>query len=145
MPGESIIMPWGSIIMFLISFFLSKSKGASTGQAAAIGAAAGLATYYIADPSNPDNLLGFGSAAKTVPGSTANDVGGAAVANGGGMAATLGGVVKTGLSEVGNTVRSWGPAGTLGVVAGTTALASSDTSKWLPWAIGGVCLLLLFK
>lgn len=138
-------MPWSSIIMFVISFFLAKSKGASTGEAAAIAAAAGLATYYVADPSNPDNLLGFGSAAKTVPGATSNDTGGAAVANGGGMAATLGGVVRTGLSEVGSTARSWGPAGTLGVVAGTTALASSSTSKWVPWAIGGVCLLLLLK
>lgn len=137
-------MPWGSIIMFVISFLFAKSKGASTAEAAAIGAVAGLGTYYLADPANPDNLLGFGQPEKTLVGYTGEDNGTAAPSGGGGTASTVGGVIKTGLSEVGQTVRSWGPAGTLGVVAGTTALASSDKS-WLPWIIGGACVLLLLR
>lgn len=137
-------MPWTSIIVFVLSFLFAKSKGASTAEAAAIGAVAGLGTYYLADPANPDNLLGFGQDEKVIPGSTGNDNGGTPPANGGGTASTIGGVIKTGLSEVGQTARSWGPAGTLGVAAGTAALANSN-SNWLPWAIGGVCLLLLLK
>lgn len=138
-------MPWTSIIMFIISFLAAKSKGASTGEAAAIGAAAGLATYYLADPANPDNLLGFGGEAKSTPGSVTNDNGGSVPANGGGMASEIGGVVKTGISEVGSVAKSWGPKGTLGVVAGTAALTSDSAESWLPWAIGGVALLLLLK
>lgn len=137
-------MPWSSIIMFVLSFLFAKSKGASTAEAAAIGAVAGLGTYYLADPANPDNLLGFGQAEKSVPGSTASDKGGSAPADGGGTASTIGGVIKTGLSEVGQTVRSWGPAGTLGVVAGVSAVTGLD-QKWVPWLIGGVCLFLLLK
>lgn len=138
-------MPWASIIMFIITFLTAKSKGASTAEAAALGAAAGLATYYIADPANPDNLLGFGSAAKSVPGAVADDTGKTAPANGGGAAAALGGVISTGLSEAGQTVRSWGPKGTLAVAAGTTALSSLSSKDWFPWLAGGLILLLVLK
>lgn len=128
-------MPWLSIISFLITFFFSKSKGASTAEAAALGAVAGLGAYYLADPANPDNLLGIGSDAKTTPGSTtasSNAIG------------TIGDVAKTGISTVGSTLQSWGPTGTLGVVAGTTAL-SSVSKNWLPWIGGGLVLLLLLR
>lgn len=136
-------MPWSSIIMFVISFLTAKSKGASTGQAAAIGAAAGLATYYIADPANPDNLLGFGAEEKATIGDVGVDDGGAAPAKGGGAAGAIGGVIKTGLSEAGSTARSWGPKGTLAVVAGTTALGSID-KKWL-WIGAAALAFMLLK
>lgn len=137
-------MPWLSIISFLITFFLSKSKGMSTGEAAALAAGVGLATYYVADPANPDNLLGFGSAAKSTPGSVDADTGKTVPANGGGAASTIGGVIKTGLSEAGGVLKNWGPTGTLAVAAGTTALAS-DGKSWLPWIIGAGALLLLLR
>lgn len=136
-------MPWISIIAFLVSFLLSKSQGASLGKAAAIGAAAGFATYYVADPSNPDNLLGIGAPAKDNPGSVLTDNGGAAPSTGGGR--TVGGVISTGLSEVGSVLKSWGPAGSLAVVAGTKAVTSPSTTKWLPWVIGGAALFFLLK
>lgn len=135
-------MPWVSLLMFLVSFLFSKSQGASTGQAAAIGAAAGLATYYVADPANPSNLLGFGTEAKTTPGSVATETTSVPPANGGGN--TAAGVVKTGLQEAGGVLKSWGPTGTLAVVAGTTAIAS-DTKTWLPWALGAAAVFLLLK
>lgn len=138
-------MPWASIISFLLTFFLSKSQGASNGKAAALGAAVGLGTYYLADPANPDNLLGIGVTAKKTPGSTLVDKGGTVPDNGGGNGA--GGVIKTGISEAGSVLRSWGPVGTLGVVAGTSAISSANSSSapsWLKWAlIGGVAYLLL--
>lgn len=136
-------MPWLSIISFLLTFLLSKSQGASTGKAAALGAAAGLATYYVADPSNPDNLLGIGQEAKATPGDADVDDGGAAPTNGGGAASAIGGVVKTGLSEAGGVLKSWGPTGTLAVAAGATALGSID-KKWL-WIGAGVLAFLLLK
>lgn len=129
-------MPWLSIIMFLISFLASKSSGASTGKAAAIGAAAGLATYYVADPANPDNLLGIGlGESKATPGDPTADSG----------QAPPSGLLNTALSETGSTLRSWGPAGTLGVVGGATVLAGSSDfiEKYGMWLlIGGGFLLL---
>lgn len=143
-------MPWVSIAVWLISFFLSRSKGASTGKAALIATAAGLGTYYLADPANKDNVLGlsFGSdgeaagtgsgVSKTVPGATGETTGS------GSIVSTLGGVASSAVSETGSTLRSWGPTGTLGVIAGTTALSKVTNSEWFwPVAIGLVALLLL--
>lgn len=130
-------MPWVSIITWLLSFLLSKSSGASTGKAAALATGAALATYYVADPANPDNLLGisFGDS-KEVPGDPNGDTGATK-----GTGDPVWGKI---ISETGSTLRSWGPTGTLGVIAGTTAVTSDDKS-WLPWLIGGVALLLLLK
>lgn len=136
-------MPWVSIVMMLLSFLLSKSRGASTGQAAAIGAAAGLATYYLADPANPDNLLKIGVDAKDTPGSLSGDTAKALPATGGGNTG-LGGVVQTGISEVGKTLQTWGPTGTLAVVGGTTALSAIKKERWL-WIVGGAAAFLLLK
>lgn len=136
-------MPWVSIIMFLVSFLLAKKNGASTGKAAAIGAAAGLATYYVADPANPDSLLGFGSGSKATPGSVTVDDGAAPPENGGGTG--VGGVLKTGISEVGSTLRSFGPAGTLGVVAGTAAITSGKIPTWMWYAGAAVAAIVLLK
>lgn len=137
-------MEWISLIVFLLSYFLAKNNGASTGEAAAIGAAAGLATYYIADPANPDNLMGFGVDAKDVAGDVDIDAGGLLKANGGGAADAIGGVLKTGLSETGSVLKSWGPTGTLTAVAGGTALSKID-SDWWPWIIGAGLVLLVMK
>lgn len=137
-------MPWLSIIMFIISFLSAKSQGASTGKAAAIGAAAGLATYYLADPANPDNLLGFGGEEKATIGDVGVDNGGTIPTDGGGNASQIGGVIKTGLSEAGGVLKSWGPTGTLAVAAGTTALLSDD-NKWILYAGAALVLLLLLK
>lgn len=138
-------MPWVSLIVWLVTFLLSKAKGASTTKAALLATGAGLAAYYVADPANPNNLLGFGQDEKAQIGDVGADDGGAAPAGGGGLASTVGGVIKTGISEVGSTVRSWGPAGTLGVAAGTSLLGNSDLSKYVPWIAGGILLLVLLK
>lgn len=138
-------MPWLSIISFILTFLLSKANGASNGKAAALGAAAGLATYYLADPANPDNLLGIGVDAKTTPGDVEVDTGKTVPADGGGAASTIGGVVKTGLSEAGSVLKSWGPTGTLAVAAGTTALSSANSKTWLWVAVGIGALLILTR
>lgn len=132
---EDGIMPWMSIIVWLITFLVSKSSGASNGKAALMATGAGLATYYLADPVNKDNVLGisFGDG-KATPGSPTTTLPGATVDT-----SALGSFGRTAVSEVGSTLRSWGPTGTLGVVAGTAALTSGTSSKYkkyIPWAIG---------
>lgn len=131
-------MPWISLIVALVGFLLAKSQGASTAKAAMIGAGAGLATYYVADPANPDNLTGITYGGdKTVTGTVNTD--------NGSNSSTAGKLLGSAVSEVGATARSFGPAGTLGVIAGTTALSSLDLGKWMPWIIGGAALFLLAK
>lgn len=133
-------MPWLSIAVWLITFLISKSSGASTGKAALLATGAGLASYYMVDPANKDNVLGLTTnGAKTVAGDPAVGTTAATVKT---ATSSIG---STAVSEVGSTLRSWGPTGTLGVVAGTTAIASTNRSKWLPWIAGGAALLLLTR
>lgn len=125
-------MAWLSIIVWLISYFLQTKNGVSSGKAALTATAAGMATYYLADPSNKDNVLGvsFGDS-KTTPGDVSGSTGGSTQ-----VLPSLGSTVAT---EVGSTLRSWGPLGTVGVVtAGTGALTDN---KWLLY--GGAALLAL--
>lgn len=145
-------MPWMSIIAWVISFFLSKSQGASNGKAALLATAAGVATYYLADPANTENVLGItypstgttdvlgkdGGVAKTTAGSVTQTM---PVA--GSLLSTAGGLLTTATQEAGSTLRSWGPTGTLGVIAGTTAVGALSDGKpnWL--LIGGIALGLL--
>lgn len=147
-------MPWISIIMFVISYFTSKATGMSDGKAALVGAAAGLGTYYLADPANADNVLGVtygkdGAAAaqtaaagvsKTVPGATTEN------APNRGIISTVGGVATTAIQEASKTAQSWGPLGTLGVVTGTAAL-TSESSGWEKWLlpIGIVTAIVLLR
>lgn len=146
-------MPWVSIAVWLISFFVSKSKGMSTGKAALVATGAGLASYYLVDPANKDNVFGVhfgddGSAnalsganavEKTVPGATGETTGS------GKIVSTLGGLATSAISETGSTLRSWGPTGTLGVIAGTTTLSQVTGSKWFWPVVIGIGALLLLK
>lgn len=125
-------MPWLSIIVWLVSYFLSTKNGMSSGKAALTATAAGLATYYLADPTNQDNVLGI-TMGDTKP--TPGDVSGST----GTVTQTLGSLGTTAVSEVGSTLRSWGPLGTSAVAATTGGLLSDN--KWLLW--GGVGLLAL--
>lgn len=140
-------MPWTSIIMALISFLLSKKSGASTGRAAAIGAAAGLATYYIADPVNKNNLLGltFGQPSKEGQLPTKTNAGATNESQSVAIPSTLGTLGSTVITESAGVLKSWGPTGTLGVVAGTTAVKSDFfKDNWI-WIAGVVALLVLRK
>lgn len=141
-------MPWISIIIFLISTFLSASKkGKVTAKDVAIGAAAGLASYMLIDPANPNAV--FASSPTTaenatpIPGST---TGAAPIAGAGALSG-----LTTVTGQAAGVLQSWGPAGTVGVIAGTAAatgsgIFSSDSiKKWLPWIAIGAGLIFLAK
>lgn len=139
-------MPWLSIFSFLLTFFLSKKSGKSTASSLLTGAAVGLGTYYLVDPSNADNLfkIGVNSEVTATPAATTvSPVGVVGTATHGlGSAADLAG--KT-VDATGKVLTSWGPTGTAAVV-GTTALATNDSlSKYIPWILLGVGALVIFK
>lgn len=131
------MMPWLSIIVWLVSYFLSSKSGASKGQSALIATGAALGTYYMADPANPDNVLGVTlGGSKTTPGDTSQSS-----PDGASKPVTLPTLGSSVASEVGSTLRSWGPLGTTAVV-GTATGALTDDNKWL-WLAGGAAVLLL--
>lgn len=139
-------MPWLTIFMTLISFFLSKKKTKSNAAAAITAAAVGAGTYFLVEPDNPDALFKLGSDGSKTASEGAATVTGAATASsqttsgGSGLSDAFG---KT-VDATGKVLTSWGPTGTAAVV-GTAALASSRSlQKYIPWLIvGGVALLIL--
>lgn len=125
-------MPWLSLIAFVLTFFISKKSGASTGTAALLAAGTGIGTYYLADPSNTDNVLGWSNRAKQEPGSLTE---GTKVAN---PPPGLGSLGSNLVTQVGETARSWGPLGTVGAVAGVGGILSGNNKLLL---YGGAALL----
>lgn len=136
-------MPWLSILTFLLSFLTSKKKGMSTGAALLTGAAVSAATYYLADPSNPDNLFKIGQSTEastagakpltnpppTDPRSTT-------------WLQTAGDLAGKTISTTGDVLKSWGPTGT-SLVLGTSAAVSSK--NWMLLAALAVGAFILLK
>lgn len=131
-------MPWLSITVWLVTFLLQKSAGASNGSAALAATGAGLASYYLVDPANQNNVFGvtFGDT-KGVPGSPNVTNGTNAAVDG------LTSIGKTVVSESGKVLTSWGPQGTVGVIAGTAAVSKTDWKKWGPIFAGAAVLIFL--
>lgn len=145
-------MPWTSIVMFILSFLMSKSKGKSTAQAAGVAALAAGATYLLADPANSSNLLGLGTtpgsvgAEKVSPGDT-SAVSGVVETNPADVAKSTAAGTAAGqtwyqatLDTVGSTLKSWGGVGTAAVIGTTGVVAggSATKNKYLLW--GGLAL-----
>jgi len=154
--GWDIIL---SLLMSAISFFLSKKAGATPAQAAAIAAAAGAGTYYVAN--NTDwgkstiTALDEKWVAMTKPdGTVYTDVDGTVYAPDGSVVEVnadgtpvldaAGNIVTRLVTTTGDVLQSWGPAGTAAVI-GTAALAADGIGKYVPWLIGGALALLLLN
>lgn len=125
-------MPWLSIIMWVISFLAAGgTKSGNAGKAALVATGVAAATYYAVDPANPNaayDVFRTDRATTAVPSTTPTvNVGGDA--SGGGIFDTA---VRTG----GDVLKSWGPAGTVGVIAGTAAVTGSGSFSKLPsWVL----------
>lgn len=110
-------MPWVTIAIWLVTYFLSsKKEGVSKGQAALMATGAAGAAYYLVDPANPDNLAGF-----KYPESWG-----------------LGGSGTSGSGGGSGTLPSWVVPAVGGAAVGATL--GGTLKSLLPWAIGGVVL-----
>lgn len=139
---------WITLIMMLISYFMSAKSGNSKGKSAAISAATGLGTYWATQ--NFDSLKDANSSINSVFSSSdpavANATEGASrAAITGGAAAAVGSTVSSLGSSAAGVLTSWGPTGTVGAIAGVSAAKSIDWAKWAPWALGAVGVFLLSK
>jgi len=142
---------WVTIIVWLLSFLLSYSKTKDAGKSALIATAAGAAAYYTIEPTNEDAIWGEATAdflGMNVPSGDESILGIAPTPGAGaGLASIVGATTQLGTTAMQNTadvLKSWGPAGTLGVVAGTSLISGLD-NKWLLAAAALAAFLLLSK
>lgn len=138
-------MPWLTIIMALVSFFLSKKSGASNTKAALTAGLVGAGTYYVSHetdwgqanlgsldgvtPSTGDTTMTTDPATGTAIKIPVNDSAGTAA---GGLAGVL---------------TQWGATGTATVIGATGAATGSGVfkSKWFWPAVIGLGALFLLK
>lgn len=135
-----------AIVMALISYFTAKEKGgASDGEAALVAGLAGAGTYYATTETEwgresvdfLDEAI-FGSPSDTVDVNTqTGTVTYKRDADGNYVPIATGGVQSGGTSGVWDTLKSWGPVGTAGVL-GVGAGAVTGKTDWL--LIGGIAL-----
>lgn len=158
-------MPWLSIILALLTFFISKRNGASNTKALLTAGLTGAGSYYVTHETDwgKANLgaldgvpVGGTEPLKDANGNVIVSPTGAPVVGpaitppttttpGGGVVPVQTGTGSGIVSTVGDVLKSWGGTGTAAVV-GTTAVASSDSlKKYIPWIIGGGLALLFLR
>lgn len=134
-------MPWLTIIITLLSFFVSKRNGMSDTSALLTAGLAGAGTYYVTHETDwgKANLGDLDGAPPTTTGGTStgtNDTSGTPVPKPGTGTTTSG-------TSIWDVFKSWGATGTAlvtGVAAGATGLTS-----WLPLIAIGVVAYLVLK
>lgn len=139
---------WITLIMMLISYFMSAKSGNSKGKSAAIAAAVGLGSYWatqnVSSMAEANASIGnlFSSGDPAVNGVTESVAREGIVSS---VAASAGSTVSSLGSSAAGVLTSWGPTGTVGVIAGTAAASAIDWKSWLPWVAGGAAIFLLMK
>lgn len=136
-------IPWLSIFSFIVSFFLTKKKTKSTAAALGVGAAVGLGTYYLADPSNPDNLFKIGVDSTRTAQDGADTIKAGSQTNS--TTSTIGDIAGKTIDTTGKVLTSWGATGTAAVIGTAAVASSSKTRSYLPWIVGGIALILLTR
>lgn len=141
---------WVTIIVWLISYLLSYSKTKDAGKSALIATAAGAAAYYTIEPTNENAIWGEATGkflGMDVPSGDEAVTGNAPTPNAGsGLSSLVGGTTQLGTTAIqgaADVAKSWGPAGTLGVVAGTSLSGSVD-KKWF-WIAAAAAAFILLK
>jgi len=136
------------IVLWLLSYFLSKKAGARSGTAALAATGVTAGAYYTGAVdwlANDATKLVSGGATSTTSTSTAGTAGNtASISTGSTGWGTVGSVANGALSATADVLKSWGPAGTAGVAATTSFLSGDIDKKWL-WLGAGVTAFLLLR
>lgn len=136
-------MPWLSIIMAIVSFLTSLKKNpGDKGKAVAVGALAGLGTYYVSHETEwGQSTLGPMDGVVPTPAASGNDV---TLPDGTTTPAThttVPSATNGQTTGVWDAIKSVGPAGVAATVGAVgIATGAFDWKKFLPWIIGGVVL-----
>jgi hypothetical protein len=127
-------MPWISLIIWLVTFLLAGgTKSGQAGKAALLATGAAAASYYTIDPANPNamfKLFGSDTSAATTASNTATVLGSGSSIDA--STPTAGpSTISSGISTIGDVLKSWGPSGTVAVVAGTAAATGTGVFSGL--------------
>lgn len=137
-------MPWLSIIMALLSFFISKKSGASNTKAAITAGLVGAGTYYVSHETDWGRAnLGDLDGVVTDGDNVVIDAGDTPVTDADGKPIVTGG--NAGGTSFMDVIRGWGATGTATVIGAGAAATGSGifSAKNAPWLIGGALLLLV--
>lgn len=154
---------WFTVIMLIISFLAKyRGKKENLGKALLTSAAVGAGTYYLTHNTDllPDSLRELDGVSTdivpTLPNAAEVTAGTATPeqkaaydaalvkATAAGATYSSSGALQTVTTGTADVLKSWGAAGTAGVVATTAAVTSNSFEKYLPWlAIGAVALILM--
>lgn len=133
---------WMTILVMLVSYFLTKKKTGSSTKAALVAGLAGAGTYYAQHETDwgKANLNALDGDADTTETKPVLDADGKPVQNPDGS-----GVLTTAVKGATDVLKSWGGTGTAAVI-GTTAVASSSSlQKYIPWAIAAAVAIMVLK
>lgn len=145
-------MPWVTIIVWLLSYLMSYSQTKDAGKSALIATGAAAAAYYTVEPTNPDaiwgdtsrDLLGYNESTQVKPvDPTTVPTTGQVTAPTSRPPSNMWDFGAKVVDKTGDVVTSWGPAGTVGVVAGVTAATSLSGKSWGWLILGGLAFVLL--
>lgn len=128
---------WLTIIVWIISFLLTKKKTGSNATAALAATGIAGATYFATDAGNPASWV------NTVGGQTPTADGTPTVTDGA-TGSTLGSLGTQLIKTTGETVQSLGPMGTAGVIGAIGATTGSGIFGSIPgwaWLAAGAFLL----
>lgn len=142
--------PWVTIIMTLLSFFLTKAKTGSTSKAVLAAGLVGGATYaythsnYAAGGAlaSYDGVSNAGVAQLKANGQPIIDAAGNPVVTAGPAKITDGGSISDSVAKV---LTSWGATGTATVIGTTTVATDKSLRKYIPWIAIGAGLLILTR
>lgn len=127
-----------SIILAIISYFISRKSGASKGVALGVAAATGAASWFTIDPQNSKSLYGdkVGKFLGIKGRSRAAGGGEIALSGSAGSATNWKDVGNSAIGGVADVLKSWGPAGVVGAGAGFSLLGWFREHPML--ALGGI-------
>lgn len=149
-------MPWLTILVTLVAFFLQKKNGASSTKAALVAGLAGAGTYMVTHKTDwgqanlgaLDGVTGEGgTVVKGEDGKPIIDPATNKPITTGPSASGPNGAGSGGGTNLFDVLKGWGATGTAAVV-GTTAASTGSGIFSNPWVIvglGGLALLLLAK
>lgn len=147
-----------ALITAIVGYFASKKAGASDSQAALVGAAAGVGTYYVGTNTEwgknaVSKITSWvtpshnGSPLEDSSGNPARIPNGAEVIlddTGEPVRNPDGSIAWKLVDAAGNVLTSWGPTGTAGVI-GAAGLLGTIKSNPLPWIVGAVAVIAILR
>lgn len=139
-------MAWINVLIWIVSYFVSKKGGASTGTAALLASGVTAAAHYSGATESIASWVGLGKSDGPVQ--TINDAGkvqtiGSTSEPSKTALGTIGSVVSSAFDSASKTLSSWGPVGTAGVIGAVGVATSSSENMWKWVLIAGAAFLIL--